>query len=50
MFYNALVRKGKLDPETKEEDMTSVVAIHNCMNEGTWKRILQWEKVLSGGG
>ena len=50
MFYNALARKGKLDPETKEEDMTSVVAIHNCMNEGTWKRILQWEKVLSGGG
>ena len=49
MFYNALARKGKLDQETKEEDMTSVVAIHNCMNEGTWKRILQWEKVLSGG-
>ncbi|KAL3809492.1 hypothetical protein ACHAXA_007963 [Cyclostephanos tholiformis] len=49
MFYNALARKGKLDPETKEEDMASVVAIHNCMNEGTWKRILQWEKVLTGG-
>jgi cytochrome c heme-lyase len=50
MFYNALARKGKLDPETKEEDMTSVVAIHNCMNKGTWKRILAWDKVLSGGG
>ena len=46
MFYNALARKGKLDPETKEEDMASVVAIHNCMNEGTWKRVLQWEEVL----
>jgi cytochrome c heme-lyase len=30
-----------------EEDMESVVAIHNCMNEGTWSRILQWEKVLN---
>lgn len=46
MFYNALARKGKLDPETREEDMVSVVAIHNCMNEGTWERILQWERVL----
>jgi len=46
MFYNALARKGKLDEDTKEEDMISVVAIHNCMNEGTWGRILQWEKVL----
>ncbi len=40
MFYNALAWNGKLDPETKEEDMTSVVAIHNCMNKGTWKCIL----------
>ena len=50
MFYNALARKGKLDPETKEEDMASVVAIHNCMNEGTWKRLLQWEEVLGPDG
>ena len=40
------------DDDTKqpagiEEDMESVVAIHNCMNEGTWSRILQWEKVLN---
>ncbi len=61
MFYNALARKGKLSmPEDEsedkdeagapagiEEDMESVVAIHNCMNEGTWSRILQWEKVLN---
>ena len=46
MFYNALARKGKLDADTREEDMESVVAIHNCMNEGTWERILQWERVL----
>lgn len=50
MFYNALARKGKLDPETKEEDMASVVAIHNCMNEGTWKCVLQWEEVLGHDG
>ena len=61
MFYNALARKGKLSMEDDngvsedgkpatagiEEDMESVVAIHNCMNEGTWSRILQWEKVLN---
>ena len=47
MFFNALARKGKLDADTSEEDMISVVAIHNCMNEGTWGRILQWEKVLN---
>jgi len=34
-------------PAGIEEDMESVVAIHNCMNEGTWSRILQWEKVLN---
>jgi len=49
MFYNALSRKGKLG-DTKEEDLVSVVAIHNCMNEGTWERILQWEKVLHDDG
>ena len=62
MFYNALARKGKLAmPEDEEngdasssspaagieEDMESVVAIHNCMNEGTWSEILKWEKVLN---
>ncbi|KAL9188963.1 hypothetical protein ACHAXT_011453 [Thalassiosira profunda] len=47
MFYNALARKGKLDEETKEEDMMSVVAIHNCMNEGTWEKIKEWEGVLN---
>ncbi len=31
---------------TIEEDMASVVAMHNCMNEATWRRVLQWEEVL----
>ena len=34
-------------PAGIEEDMESVVAIHNCMNEGTWGEILKWEKVLN---
>ena len=46
IFYNALVRKGKLDENTKEEDAISVIMIHNCMNEGTWGRIFQCEKVM----
>jgi cytochrome c heme-lyase len=49
MFYNALARKGKLG-DTKEEDMESVVALHNCMNEGTWGKILEWEEVLNDNG
>ena len=49
MFYNALARKGKLDDGTSEGDMEAVVALHNAMNEGTWERVLQWERVLAGG-
>ena len=49
MFYNALARKGKLDDGTSEDDMEAVVALHNVMNEGTWERVLQWERVLAGG-
>ncbi|CAB9519391.1 type heme lyase [Seminavis robusta] len=45
MFYNALARKGKLG-DTKEEDMESIVAIHNNMNEKTWARVVEWERVL----
>lgn len=43
MFYNALRRKGKAD-DGEEEHMEAVVAIHNNMNERTWKRILEWEQ------
>lgn len=42
MFFNALHRKGK-GAGVREEDMTTVVAIHNNMNERTWKQLLQWE-------
>lgn len=45
MFYNALARKGKLG-DTDEEDIISVVALHNNMNEKTWQKVLEWEKVL----
>lgn len=45
MFYNALARKGKLG-DTREEDMDSIVAIHNNMNEKTWARVMEWERVL----
>ena len=40
MFYNAMKRKG-FDP--KEEEMRTVVAIHNTVNERTWREILLWE-------
>jgi cytochrome c heme-lyase len=48
MFWNALSRKGKIG-DTKEEDMETVVAIHNSMNEGTWGKVLEWEGVLGEG-
>jgi cytochrome c heme-lyase len=51
MFYNALARKGKLrdnsdDPEMDEDDVANVVALHNNMNEKTWKQVCEWEKVI----
>jgi cytochrome c heme-lyase len=41
MFYNAMKRKG-YNPH--EEDMDSVIAIHNAVNERTWQEVLQWER------
>lgn len=41
---NALTRKGKAEG-TQEDDMDMVVSIHNNMNELTWKKILEWEKI-----
>lgn len=41
---NALSRKGKAE-NTEEGDMDIVVSIHNNMNELTWKKILEWEKL-----
>mmetsp|Transcript_20978 Transcript_20978/g.39202 ORF Transcript_20978/g.39202 Transcript_20978/m.39202 type:complete len:377 (+) Transcript_20978:2-1132(+) len=48
-FYNALSRKGKLNPqqndeEASEEDMATVVALHNNMNEKTWAKVVEWER------
>ncbi|TPX31101.1 holocytochrome-c synthase [Synchytrium microbalum] len=41
-FYNALRRKGW---ETPENDVPTMVAIHNFLNEACWQEILKWEKV-----
>ena len=45
-FYNSLVRKGKLGDDTTEEDMESVVALHNNMNEKTWAKVVEWEQQI----
>lgn len=44
MFWNSLVRKGKAQGAS-EEHMATVVAVHNNMNELTWRHILEWEKL-----
>ena len=47
MFYNSLARKNKLG-DTTEDEIESVVALHNNMNEKTWMKVIQWEKALIG--
>jgi cytochrome c heme-lyase len=42
MFWNALVRKNKVEGAS-EEDMENVIAVHNSMNETTWAQIMAWE-------
>ena len=49
MFWNALVRKGKAEGAT-EHDMDEVVAIHNNMNENTWRLVQEWEKLHQSEG
>jgi cytochrome c heme-lyase len=44
MFFNALVRKGKGEG-VQEDTMSAVVAIHNNMNENTWREVLKWEEL-----
>lgn len=44
MFWNALVRKGKSEG-SNEKDMDTVVAIHNNMNENTWRQVMAWEEL-----
>lgn len=42
MFYNAMKRKGK---NPSEDDMRTVVKIHNAVNEQVWRNIMHWEKM-----
>jgi cytochrome c heme-lyase len=39
-FYNALRRKGW---ETPEEEIETMVDIHNFLNEEAWQEVLKWE-------
>ena len=41
MFYNALRRKGW--EGVNEDEISSIVAIHNTTNERAWAEILRWE-------
>jgi cytochrome c heme-lyase len=47
MFWNALVRKGKEDG-VQETEVDMVVAIHNEMNERTWRQLQGWEALHKG--
>ncbi|KAF1323441.1 Cytochrome c1 heme lyase, partial [Globisporangium splendens] len=40
MYFNAMKRKG-WDPEA--EQMKTIVAIHNTVNEQSWAEVLRWE-------
>ena len=40
MFFNAMKRKGW---DAREEDMHSVVSIHNSVNERAWQQVCQYE-------
>ncbi|KAI9003734.1 cytochrome c/c1 heme-lyase [Gaertneriomyces semiglobifer] len=42
-FYNALKRKGY---ETPEEEVPTMVDIHNFLNEACWGEVLKWEKLF----
>jgi cytochrome c heme-lyase len=39
-FYNALRRKGW---ETPEEEIETMVDIHNFLNEEAWNEVVKWE-------
>ncbi|KAK9470928.1 cytochrome c and c1 heme-lyase [Dipodascopsis tothii] len=41
-MFNAIVRKGK-HADDDEEAVTSMVDVHNFLNEGAWEEILRWE-------
>ncbi|MCJ1346487.1 holocytochrome c synthase [Peltigera leucophlebia] len=46
-MYNAMLRKGFDD--TPEDDVESMVAVHNFLNEGAWHEIEAWEERFSRG-
>lgn len=48
MFWNALTRKDKVDGAV-EEDMDNVISVHNNMNERTWNKVIEWEKLAGSG-
>ncbi|KAI9490661.1 cytochrome c/c1 heme-lyase [Zychaea mexicana] len=41
-FYNALRRKGW---ETPEEEIETMVDIHNFLNEEAWQEVIKWEEM-----
>lgn len=47
MFFNALMRKGKGEG-VAEDLMGHVVTAHNSMNEATWHRVAEWERLHKG--
>jgi cytochrome c heme-lyase len=46
MFWNSINRKNKVG-DTKEGDIEAVIAIHNNMNETTWKKVVEWERIAN---
>jgi cytochrome c heme-lyase len=46
-MYNALLRKGYHD--TDPAHVTSMVSVHNFLNEGAWREIRVWEGIFSQG-
>ena len=45
-YFNAMRRKGWAP---READMPSIVAIHNTVNERSWREVLRWETLLHPG-
>ncbi|WEW59408.1 holocytochrome c synthase [Emydomyces testavorans] len=46
-MYNAMLRKGYTD--TPQDAVESMVAVHNFLNEGAWREIVQWERTFARG-
>ncbi|KAJ3269324.1 hypothetical protein HDV01_001568 [Terramyces sp. JEL0728] len=42
MFYNAMKRKNH---NPREDDMDSIIPIHNAVNERCWREIMKWEQM-----